>query len=177
MKGGAYLALRGLQAGGGGGLGTPAHDVPVHAGRGDRLADQPGADRGFRPDLGLCAGHRAGARRRQGRHGAQGGRALRRACGGQARPFRRAARGGAQRHPRGRAADPRGRGADGLRQGRHHHSGHDAGRHGGERDPAACALLRRPARHLGGGRARPSPPPSSGSSRTIPTSGSPSQAG
>ena len=43
--------------------------------------------------------------------------------------------------------------------------------------PQHRALLRRPARHLGARTARPSRPPSSGSSRTIPTSGSPLQAG
>ncbi len=111
MKGGAYLALeafRQVAVEGGARLPmtflfTPDEEIGSPT--------TPGADRGSRPQLRLRARHRAGPRRRQGRHGPQGGRAVRRACGGPARPFRRAARGGAQRHPRGRAADPRGRGA------------------------------------------------------------------
>ena len=63
-----------------------------------------------------------------------------------------AARGRAQRHPRGRAPDPRGRGADGLRQGRHHHSGHDEGGTAANVVPAASRASASTCASLGGGR-------------------------
>ena len=81
----------------------------------------------------ICAGDRAGARRRQDRHRAQGRGAFRGAREGPAGAFRLAPSGRPQRGARAGPPDPRDRRLHGLREGHHDQCRRDRRRHARER--------------------------------------------
>ena len=107
MKGGAYLAYHAFRQLCADGARPPLGITQLYVS--DEEIGSPTSralieSRGTQGEI--CAGHRAGARRRQDRHRAQGRRPLRGLHQGRAVACRHAARGRPQRHPRTRQCHP-----------------------------------------------------------------------
>ena len=114
--------------------------------RRDRQPDLARADRERGAEGEICAGHRAGARRRQDRHRAQGRRALRGLHQGRALACRHPARGRPQRHPRTRQRHPDAGGDERFRARHHRQCRRRQRRHAAERDRGGGLCRGRSAR-------------------------------